>query len=121
MIRTGDTLFAVLPQNQPIIALSIVSAQNFGKVKVGQKVIIKLVNYPFEEYGSLSGNIEEIGTTPTGSQYRVKIKLEKGLLTNYDKTLPFQAEMQGSLEIITEDMSLLERSLYGLRKMLNQR
>jgi multidrug resistance efflux pump len=121
MIRTGDTLFAVLPQNQPIIALSIVSAQNFGKVKVGQKVIIKLVNYPFEEYGSLSGNIEEIGTTPTGSQYRVKIKLEKGLLTNYHKTLPFQTEMQGSLEIITEDMSLLERSLYGLRKMLNQR
>lgn len=121
MIRTGDTLFAVLPQNQPIIALSIVSAQNFGKVKVGQKVIIKLVNYPFEEYGSLSGNIEEIGTTPAGSQYRVKIKLEKGLLTNYHKTLPFQAEMQGSLEIITEDMSLLERSLYGLRKMLNQR
>jgi multidrug resistance efflux pump len=121
MIRTGDTLFAVLPQNQPIIALSIVSSQNFGKVKVGQKVIIKLVNYPFEEYGSLSGNIEEIGTTPAGSQYRVKIKLEKGLLTNYHKTLPFQAEMQGSLEIITEDMSLLERSLYGLRKMFNQR
>ena len=121
MIRSGDTLFAVLPQNQPIIGLSIVSAQSFGKVKVGQKVIIKLVNYPFEEYGSLSGNIEEIEPTPTGSQYRVKIKLEKGLVTNYDKTLPFQAEMQGSLEIITEDMRLLERTFYGLRKMLNQR
>jgi multidrug resistance efflux pump len=121
MIRTGDTLFAVLPQNQPIVALSIVSAQNFGKVKVGQKVIIKLVNYPFEEYGSLSGNIEEIEPTPIGSQYRVKIKLEKGLVTNYDKTLPFQTEMQGSLEIITDDMRLLERTFYGLRKMLNQR
>lgn len=121
MIRAGDTLFAVLPQNQPIIGLSIVSAQSFGKVKVGQKVIIKLVNYPFEQYGSLSGNIEEIEPTPTGSQYRVKIKLEKGLLTNYDKTLPFQTEMQGSLEIITEDMRLLERTFYGLRKMLNQR
>jgi multidrug resistance efflux pump len=121
MIRVGDTLFVVLPQNQPIVALSIVSAQSFGKVKVGQKVIIKLVNYPFEEYGSLSGNIEEIEPTPIGSHYRVKIKLEKGLVTNYDKTLPFQTEMQGSLEIITEDMRLLERTFYGLRKMLNQR
>ena len=121
MIRSGDTLFAVLPQNQLIIGLSIVSAQSFGKVKIGQKVIIKLVSFPFEEYGSLSGNIEEIEPTPTGSQYRVKIKLEKGLVTNYDKTLPFQAEMQGSLEIITEDMRLLERTFYGLRKMLNQR
>ena len=121
MIRSGDTLFAVLPQNQPIIGLSIVSAQSFGKVKVGQRVIIKLVNFPFEEYGSLSGNIEKIEPTPTGSQYRVRIKLEKGLLTNYDKALPSQAEMQGSLEIITEDMRLLERTFYGLRKMLNQR
>jgi hypothetical protein len=69
----------------------------------------------------LSGNIEEIEPTPIGSQYRVKIKLERGLLTNYDKTLPFQTEMQGSLEIITDDMSLLERTFYGLRKMLNQR
>ena len=69
----------------------------------------------------MSGNIEEIEPTLTGSQYRVKIKLEKGLMTNYDKTLPFQTEMQGSLEIITEDTWLLERTFYGLRKMLNQR
>ncbi len=116
MIRTGDTLFAVLPQNQPIVGLSIVTAQNFGKVKIGQKVIIKLVNYPFEEYGSLSGNIEDIEPTPMGNQYRVKIKLEKGPVTNHDKTLLFQTEMQGSLEIITEDMRLLERTFYGLRK-----
>lgn len=120
-IRTGDTLFVVMPKNQPIIALATVSAQNFGKVKVGQKVIIKLVNYPFEEYGSLSGSIEEIEPTPMGNQYRVKMTLNDGLKTNYDKTLPFKNEMQGSLEIITEDMRLLERTLYGLRKMLNQR
>lgn len=89
--------------------------------KVDQKVIIKLVNYFFEEFGSLSGNIEEIEPTPTGSQYRVKIKLEKELMTNYDKTLPFQTKMQGSLEIITEDTWLLERTFYGLRKMFVQR
>jgi multidrug resistance efflux pump len=120
-VRSGDTLFAVLPKNQPIVAMANVSAQNFGKVKVGQQVIIKLVNYPSEEYGSLSGNIQEIEPTPMGNQYRVKIKLSDGLKTNYDKTLPFRAEMQGSLEIITDDMRLLERTFYGLRKMMNQR
>lgn len=121
MIRTGDTLFAVLPQKQTIVAFANVSAQNFGKVKVGQRVIIKLVNYPFEEYGSLSGNIQEIESTPMGNQYRIKIKLPTGLKTNYDKTLPFRTEMEGSLEIITEDLRLLERTFYGLRKILNQR
>ena len=120
-VRMGDTLFVVMPKNQPIVALATVSAQNFGKVKVGQKVIIKLVNYPFEEYGSLSGSIQEIEPTSSGGQYRVKMTLTNGLKTNYDKTLPFKNEMQGSLEIITEDMRLLERIFYGLRKMLNQR
>jgi len=120
MIRAGDTLFAVLPQKGGVVAFANVSAQNFGKVKVGQQVIIKLVNYPFEEYGSLSGNIHEIESTPMGNQYRIKIKLPKGLKTNYDKTLPFRTEMEGSLEIITEDLRLLERTFYGLRKILNQ-
>jgi len=72
-IRAGDTLFAVLPQKGGVVAFANVSAQNFGKVKVGQQVIIKLVNYPFEEYGSLSGNIHEIESTPIGNQYRIKI------------------------------------------------
>lgn len=120
MIRAGDTLFAVLPQKGGVVAFANVSAQNFGKVKVGQQVIIKLVNYPFEEYGNLSGNIQEIESTPMGNQYRVKIKLPLGLKTNYDKILPFRTEMEGSLEIITEDLRLLERTFYGLRKILNQ-
>ena len=48
-VRMGDTLFVVMPKNQPIVALATVSAQHFGNVKVGQKVIINLVNYPYEE------------------------------------------------------------------------
>ncbi len=55
-----------------------------------------------------------------GNQYRIKIKLPTGLKTNYDKTLPFRTEMEGSLEIITEDLRLLERTFYGFRKILNQ-
>ncbi len=120
MIRAGDTLFAVVPQKQTIIALANVTAQNFGKVKVGQKAIVKLVNYPFEEYGSLSGSIQNIEYTPMGNQYRIQIKLPTGLNTNYHKTLPFRADMQGSVEIITEDLRLLERFFYNIRKILNQ-
>ncbi len=118
MIRTGDTLFAVLPQKGKIVAFADVSAQNFGKVKVGQQVIIKLVNYPFEEYGSIAGYIQAIEATPMGNQYRLKIFLPKELQTNYQKTLPFRSEMAGSVEIITEDLRLLERCFYGLRKIV---
>ena len=118
-VHMGDTLFVVLPPKQPFIAVATVSAINFGKVKVGQKGIIKLINYPFEEYGSLIGTIKEIESTASGRQYRIKMSLINGLETNYKRVLPFKNEMQGSLEIITEDMSLLERFFYGFLKVIN--
>lgn len=119
-VRTGDTLFVVVPAHQPIVALAQVPAQNFGKVKLGQQVIIKLQNYPFEEYGSLLGRIQTIDPSPMGNYYRIGIQLPQGLSTNYQQTLSFINEMPGTAEIVTEDMQLVERIFYGFRKMLNQ-
>ncbi len=120
-VRAGDTLFVVIPADQPIVALAQVPAQNFGKVRIGQQVIIKLQNYPFEEYGSLLGRIQTIDPSPMGNYYRIGIQLPQGLNTNYQKTLSFVNEMPGTAEIVTDDMRLFERIFYGLRKMLNQR
>ena len=120
-IRAGDTLFVIVPAQQPIVALAQVSAKNFGKVKIGQQVIIKLQNYPFEEYGSLLGRIQTIDPSPMGSYYRIGIQLPQGLSTSYNKKLSFVNEMPGTAEIITDDLRLFERIFYGLRKMLNQR
>jgi HlyD family type I secretion membrane fusion protein len=120
-IRAGDTLFVVVPAHQSLVALAQVPAQNFGKVKVGQQVIIKLQNYPFEEYGSLLGRIQTIDATPMGNYYRIRIQLPQGLTTNYQQTLSFVNEMPGSAEIVTDDMRLFDRIFYGLRKTLNKR
>jgi len=119
-VRAGDTLFIVTLPEQPIVAFAQMPAQNFGKVKIGQQVIIKLQNYPFEEYGSLSGRVRTIEPSPAGNFYRIGIQLPQGLTTNYHKTLRFVNEMPGTAEIVTEDIRLLERVFYGVRKMLNQ-
>jgi hypothetical protein len=39
------------------------------------------------------------------------------MLSSYDKKIPFQQEMRGSAEIITEDLRLIERILYQFRDM----
>jgi hypothetical protein len=36
--------------------------------------------------------------------------------TSYDKTIDFKHEMLGSADIITEDLRLIERFFYQLRK-----
>ncbi|MDI9873232.1 HlyD family secretion protein [Flectobacillus rivi] len=117
VVHTNDTLMSVLPQKQHYIGYANVPSQNFGKVKIGQKVIIKLSNYPSEEYGSIYGTIQDISSSTSNSRYRIKIQLPHQLKTNFNKSINFRSEMMASAEIVTEDLRLLERFFYSLRKI----
>ena len=50
----------------------------------------------------------------------VDIELPNGLRTSYNKELLFLPEMEGQADIITEDMSLLERFLMPIKKVMTE-
>lgn len=84
-----------------------------GKVKVGQLVNVRINNFPDQEFGYLIGKVESISSVPTAEGfYVVGIDFPHGMKTNYDKTLPIAQQMQGSADIITEDLRLMERFLF---------
>lgn len=95
-----------------------VPTQNSGKIKVGQEVILKLDDFPFQEFGSLKRFVTQISPTPNLKVHRITISLPNGLVSNYRKKLRFKPDMTASAEIITEDLRVLERMLYGLRKLV---
>ena len=108
-IKSGDILFAVVPGNEEYVALINIPAQGFGKVKAGQKVRIRLHNYPFHEFGVLEGQIHKITEISIENIYKAEVKLTNGMTTTYKKTLTFIPEMTGQAEIITEDLRVIER------------
>ena len=86
---------------------------------------IRFSNYPDNEYGIVRGSIKNISLIPTINDneekaYTVDIQLQDGLKTTYKKELPFLPEMEGQAEIITEDMTLLERFLLPLKKIITE-
>ena len=95
-----------------------------GKVKPGQKVNIRLQNFPENEYGILRGTVKNISLTPTQdgahAYYSVEITLNDGLITTYEKELPYISDMQGQADIITEDISFLERLILPVKKILKE-
>ena len=92
------------------------SAQNSGKIKVGQTVNIRLANYPDREFGIIKGVIQGISLTPDkDGNFLINVSLPKGLKTSYKKEIIFQQEMSGTADIVTEDLRLLERILYQFR------
>tara|TARA_R110000868_G_scaffold411003_2_gene701307 strand:+ start:30014 stop:31333 length:1320 start_codon:yes stop_codon:yes gene_type:complete len=118
-VSIDETVFTVIPENYGnIIGMIKLPIKNSSKVKVGQKVIVKLDNYRFEEYGSLEGVVTSISEVPKKGDkgmYSVQISINN-LNTTFDKKLVFKQDMQGTADIIVEELSLLERLFYGFRK-----
>ena len=93
-------------------------------MKTGRKVNIRLDNFPDGEFGLLKGVVQNISLVPTASggasYYVVEMELPEGLVTNYKKELPSLPNMSGIADIITENMSLLERFVMPMRKIFKE-
>jgi len=97
----------------------LLPAQGSGKVVVGQRANVRLNNFPDQEFGYLEGRVEHISDTPDpDGMYVVEIRFPKGLVTNYGVKLPITRQMQGSAEIITEDVRLIVRFFNPIKKLL---
>lgn len=119
-VASGEEVFSVVPSTgKGYIGKLKAPSQNSGKIKVGQKVNVRLLNYPDREFGILKGQIQNIALVPDkDGNIAIDVVLPEGMKTSYKKIIPFQQEMRGSAEIITEDLRLLERILYQFRDML---
>ena len=80
-----------------------------GKVRKGQRVLVKLDAYPHEEFGFLEGKISEVVPFMIDNYYRANVKLTNGLQTNTGKILPIQPLLQGSAEIMLDDKKISNR------------
>lgn len=78
-----------------------------------------MITIATKEFGIIEGKVEYISLTPSKERnYYVYITLPKGLKTSYGKDIIFNKEMTGRADIITEDMRLIERFFYQIRKLL---
>ena len=121
-VNSGDNVFVVIPTNESgYIGKVKAPAQNSGKIKIGQKVNIRLANYPDREFGIIIGNIKAISLTPDKEgNLLINVELPNGLQTSYKKQITFQQEMSGTADIVTEDLRLIERLLYQFRDIFKR-
>jgi multidrug resistance efflux pump len=121
-INVGDNVFSIIPDaKNGFIGKVKAPALNSGKIKVGQKVNIRLANFPDREFGVLRGRIQNISLVPDkDGNLLLDVSLPNGLKTSYKKQIVFQQEMKGSAEIVTEDLRLIERILYQFKSIFEQ-
>ncbi|MCD4664623.1 MAG: HlyD family secretion protein [Bacteroidales bacterium] len=121
-VTIGEQVMSVIPNdNSQIIGKLLLPVRGSGKVKTNQKVNIRLLNYPYMEYGMVSGIVGKISLVPADNFYYVEVHLPEGLKTNYGIDLLFTQKMQGEAEIITEDIRLFERVLKPIKSLIKNR
>ncbi len=121
-VNEGDVVCTVSPNEKgELYARAELSSERSGKVIVGQRAIIKLQNYPEQEFGVLDGTVRSISKSSTKTDtYILEIALPNGLVTNYGEKLSYERTLIGTVDIVTHELRLIERFLFPLKKLIKQ-
>lgn len=120
-VNQNDKVLSVIPNGKTrIFGKLSLNIDGAGKVKPGQKVNIQLAAYPSAEYGTINANVKSISLISSDNNYSVELELTDSLKTNYGIPIEMKSELQGTAEIITDDIRLLQRFLNPIKSLIRK-
>ncbi|WP_367867124.1 HlyD family secretion protein [Pedobacter sp. WC2423] len=121
-VALNQELFVINPGNTDFFGEIQIPQNNMGKIRIGQRTLIKMHSYPYEQFGMIRGNINYISDVAfKDSVFIAKVGFKT--FENKDKLhkIALKNGMLGNAEIITEESSLLQRFYRNIIKELNGR
>ena len=97
---------AALPVGKALLPM-----EGIGKVRTGQRVIIRLPAFPEQEFNHRGKGGVRLPVPDEQGRFVLEIALPQGLTTRYGKELPLIKTMTGTASIVTKEKSLLSRLL----------
>jgi HlyD family secretion protein len=116
-IKSGDTFAIVEPVASAPTAFAFVPAAGFGKVRLGQRVTIRLDAYPRVEFGLLEARVAAISAVAIDGKYRVLLDLPNGLLLSSGRSVQFAQNMDGDARIEVNGLRLIQQMFAQLLAM----
>jgi len=119
-LQQNQELFIINPGNTDFFGEIQIPQNNMGKIHIGQRTLIKLHSYPYEQFGVITGRLNYISDAALrDSVFIAKIKFNS--FGNKSKThrIVLKNGMLAEAEIITEESSLLQRFYRSIIKTLN--
>ncbi|MES2416614.1 MAG: HlyD family efflux transporter periplasmic adaptor subunit [Bacteroidota bacterium] len=119
-VAANQEVFVVNPGNTDFFGEIQIPQYNMGKIKKGEKTLVKLRSYPFEQYGIIRGTLSYVSDVA----YRDSVFIAKVSFNHFENKDPnrkiiLKNGMQADAEIITEESALLQRFFRNVTKMLN--
>lgn len=119
-VVADQEVFIVNPGNAIFFGEIQIPQYNMGKIHEGERVLVKLKSFPFEQYGIIGGRLSYISDVAyKDSVFLAKVSFEQFENKDSNRKIVLKNGMQADVEIITEKSSLLQRFFRNVTKMLN--
>ena len=115
-VTAGREVFLIIPENTRLLGRMSVSQGGAGKIKPGQPVRMRLDDFPYKEFGIVSGQVQSVSMVARQGANLVLVDISYPLTTSFQKQLQFKQDMTGEGRVVTEDIRLLGRVLYEIRR-----
>ncbi|NBV29504.1 HlyD family type I secretion periplasmic adaptor subunit [bacterium] len=122
VLRSGDTLFDVVPVDDKLVIEAKINPKDIGFIHLGMPANVKISAFDFCLYGGLTGVVEHISpdvlTERDATYYLVRIVTTKSYLERFDKQYAIIPGMSASVDILTGKRTVMD---YLLKPILKAR
>jgi hemolysin D len=124
-VQAGQLIAQIAPQNVPLVVKAQVPSSNSGFLKVGQPVKLKFDAYPFQEYGVVSGRLQQISPDSKvievgGSKTEVfdlEVALDQAFIQTPTKRIPLTPGQAATAEVIVRQRRIIDFLLDPFKKL----
>ena len=115
-LQQGKLIGYINPDDSHFYAEANLPQNNFGKIDTGLQVQLRFDAYPYQEVGFVEGTLSYVSNVPSDSGFLADVRLDKGLMTNNRRPIPYKNGLKAQAIIITKNMRLLQRLWYNINK-----
>jgi HlyD family secretion protein len=122
-VTAGEPVLALVPGGGAPSGTVRIDGAAAGRVRPGQRVLLSFEGFPVTEFGKVEARVQRVSLVPArpapgvegGAWYRVTVTFPRGLRTTSGRALALRQEMSGSAEIVTDDLTVLQRLMAQFR------
>ena len=111
-VQAGEELLSILPQGESVRLEAKVRNQDIGFIAQGMPVKVKVATFPFQEFGTINGEVDEISADAIqdrelGLVFPVTVKLKQHSIQVRREAVTLAPGMAATGEIVTRQKSIL--------------
>lgn len=111
-VQPGDEMLSIVPDDETLILEAKVQNQDIGFVRPGMEVKVKLVTFPYQEFGMIEGTVSKVSPNAVNEQngelvFPVQVQLQQQSVRTHNQEVVLSPGMTATAEIITRQKTVM--------------